>query len=53
MQTVFVRKESKDYIDYFYFEPLTSKDIASRLGISARYVNNIFKEHYEKPHYNI
>ena len=32
----------KDYIDNFYFEPLTSKDIASKLGISARYVNNIF-----------
>lgn len=38
----------KGYIDTFYFEPLTSKDIASKLGISARYVNNIFKEHYEK-----
>lgn len=37
----------RTYIDTHYFEPLTSGDIASKLGISTRYVNNIFKERYD------
>ncbi|MDF2723030.1 MAG: transcriptional regulator, AraC family [Paenibacillus sp.] len=37
----------RTYIDTHYFEPLTSTDIASKLGISTRYVNNIFKEQYK------
>ncbi|MFS8580926.1 MAG: AraC family transcriptional regulator [Novibacillus thermophilus] len=36
----------KHYIETLYYEPLTAKDISSRLGISTRYVNNIFKEQY-------
>lgn len=36
----------RSYIDRHYFEPLTAGDIAARLGISARHVNNIFKDHY-------
>jgi AraC-like DNA-binding protein len=35
------------YIDTRYFEPLTAVDIASKLGISTRHVNNIYKERYE------
>ncbi|TBL79386.1 helix-turn-helix domain-containing protein [Paenibacillus thalictri] len=36
----------RKYIEQHYFEPLTAGDIAGRMGISARYVNNIFKESY-------
>jgi AraC-like DNA-binding protein len=36
----------RSYIDRHYFEPLTAGDIAARLGIGARHVNNIFKEQY-------
>lgn len=38
----------KNYIDTYYYEPLTTKDIANRLGISSRYVNTIFKDYYKK-----
>lgn len=34
------------YIDSNYFEPLTAADIATKLGISTRHVNNIYKERY-------
>ncbi|MEF3306961.1 AraC family transcriptional regulator [Paenibacillus sp. GYB003] len=37
----------RGYIDSHYFEPLTAVDIASKLGISTRHVNTIFKERYE------
>lgn len=37
----------KSYIDSFYYELLTSHDIAAKLGISARYVNSIFKEQFK------
>ncbi|GAA3408709.1 AraC family transcriptional regulator [Paenibacillus hodogayensis] len=37
----------RSYIDSHYFEPLTAADIASKLGISTRHVNNIFKERYD------
>ncbi|WP_235782076.1 AraC family transcriptional regulator [Paenibacillus senegalensis] len=36
----------RKYLDTHYFEPLTAPDIASKLGISTRHVNNIFKEQY-------
>ncbi|WP_274648867.1 AraC family transcriptional regulator [Paenibacillus humicola] len=36
----------RNYIDRHYFEPLTAGDIAARLGIGTRHVNNIFKDHY-------
>lgn len=36
----------RSYIDQHYFEPLTASDLAARLGIGARQVNNIFKEQY-------
>lgn len=36
----------RNYIDSHYFDPLTAPDIASRLGISSRHVNTIFKERY-------
>ncbi|WP_018750358.1 AraC family transcriptional regulator [Paenibacillus sanguinis] len=37
----------RSYIDSKYFDPLTAGDIASKLGISTRHVNNIFKERYD------
>ena len=37
----------RSHIDSHYFEPLTAADLASKLGISTRYVNNIFKERYD------
>lgn len=37
----------RSYIDSKYFDPLTAGDIASRLGISTRHLNNIFKERYD------
>ncbi|TDF93183.1 AraC family transcriptional regulator [Paenibacillus piri] len=36
----------RSYIDRHYFEPLNAGDIAARLGIGARHVNNIFKDQY-------
>ncbi len=36
----------RSYIDSKYFDPLTAGDIASKLDISTRHVNNIFKERY-------
>lgn len=38
----------KNYIDTHYYEPLTSNDIAAKLGISSRYINTIFKDCYQK-----
>ncbi|MCJ8006969.1 helix-turn-helix domain-containing protein [Lederbergia wuyishanensis] len=38
----------KKYIDTHYYDPLTSKDIAAKLGISSRYINSIFKDYYHK-----
>ena len=38
----------KNYIDTHYFESLTAKDIATKLGFSERYIQRIFKERYEK-----
>jgi len=35
------------YIDTHYYEQLTAGDIASKLGMSTRHVNNIFKERYD------
>jgi AraC-like DNA-binding protein/quercetin dioxygenase-like cupin family protein len=37
----------RHYIDTHYFEILSSNDIASKQGISMRYINNIFKEQYK------
>ncbi len=37
----------RKYIDTHYYESITSTDIAGRLGISSRHVNNIFKEQYQ------
>jgi len=37
----------KGHIDTHYYEQLTAGDIASKLGMSTRHVNNIFKERYE------
>lgn len=37
----------RSYIDSKYFDPLTAGDIASKLGISTRHVNTIFKERYD------
>ncbi len=37
----------RGYIDSKYFDPLTAGDIASKLGISTRHLNNIFKERYD------
>nr|WP_144928926.1 AraC family transcriptional regulator [Paenibacillus bovis] len=49
LDTNSIRAEKiKQYIDTFYYEPLSANDIAARLGISTRYVNSIFKEHYHK-----
>jgi AraC-like DNA-binding protein len=36
----------RNYIDSRYFEIVSSDDISARMGISARHVNNIFKERY-------
>jgi AraC-like DNA-binding protein len=36
----------RKYIDSHYYEPLTSNDLAYKLGISARHATNIFKEKY-------
>ncbi|PYI52049.1 helix-turn-helix transcriptional regulator [Paenibacillus flagellatus] len=38
----------RHYIDMHYYEPLTAGDLAAKLGISTRYVNNIFKERYDR-----
>lgn len=36
----------REYIDTHYFERLSAKDIADKLGVGIRQVNNIFKEQY-------
>lgn len=36
----------RHYIDTHYFEIMSAGDIAAKQGISLRYINNIFKEHY-------
>jgi AraC-like DNA-binding protein len=36
----------RHYIDTHYFEIFGSHDIAVKLGVSARHINNIFKEQY-------
>ncbi|OXM86182.1 AraC family transcriptional regulator [Paenibacillus rigui] len=36
----------RSYIDRHYYEPLTASDLAARLGVGSRQVNNIFKEQY-------
>ena len=37
----------RTYIDEHYYESLHAGDLASRLGISTRHLNNIFKEHFQ------
>jgi AraC-like DNA-binding protein len=36
----------KQYLDTSYYDKITLSDIASKIGVSARHVNNIFKEVY-------
>lgn len=36
----------RNYIDTHYFEMMSSDDIAAKLGMSVRHINNIFKEQY-------
>jgi AraC-like DNA-binding protein len=36
----------RSYIDTHYFEIVSSNDISAKLGVSARHINNIFKDHY-------
>jgi AraC-like DNA-binding protein len=36
----------RQYIETHYFEIFSSHDIAVKLGVSARHINNIFKEQY-------
>ena len=38
----------KRYIDTHYFEWMDAEDLANRLGMSTRHMNNIFKETYSK-----
>lgn len=38
----------KRYIDTHYFEWMDAEDLAARLGMSTRHMNNIFKETYSK-----
>lgn len=37
----------RSYIDSNYYEPLQAGDLGSKLGISARHVNQIFKDQYQ------
>jgi AraC-like DNA-binding protein len=37
----------RSYIDMNYYEPLQAGDLGSKLGISARHVNQIFKDQYQ------
>ncbi|MGP4041483.1 AraC family transcriptional regulator [Gracilibacillus sp. D59] len=37
----------KDYIDSHYFDWIHAEDLASRLGISTRHMNTIFKDTYK------
>jgi AraC-like DNA-binding protein len=37
----------RTFIDTHYFEPITTADLASRMNISIRYVNNVFKDRYQ------
>ncbi|WP_308635445.1 AraC family transcriptional regulator [Paenibacillus silvisoli] len=36
----------RNYMDTHYFEKLSAEDIAEKLGITVRYVNDIFKSRY-------
>ncbi|WP_248924521.1 AraC family transcriptional regulator [Paenibacillus hamazuiensis] len=36
----------RKYIEDHYFEPITAADLSARMNISARHLNNIFKECY-------
>lgn len=36
----------RKYIDTHYFEPINSNDISTKVGISIRYINTIFKEQF-------
>lgn len=38
----------KKYIDTNYFNVMNASDISSKLGVSTRYVNTIFKEQFQK-----
>ncbi len=37
----------RSYIDMNYYEPLQSVDLGSKLGLSTRHVNQIFKDRYQ------
>lgn len=37
----------RNYIDTHYYEIISSEDLSTKLGMSARHLNNIFKERYE------
>lgn len=37
----------KQFVETMYFEPLTLESISSRMGISTRYLNSIFKDQYQ------
>ncbi|SDJ98091.1 AraC family transcriptional regulator [Sediminibacillus albus] len=37
----------RNYIDTHYFEVISSTDLSSKLGISTRHLNNIFKDRYQ------
>lgn len=40
----------KSYIDHHYYEPLTARDIAAKLGVSTRHMNTVFKQvHQQTP----
>ena len=36
----------RKYIDTNYFNVMNANELSSKLGVSSRYVNSIFKEHY-------
>ncbi|WP_240473345.1 AraC family transcriptional regulator [Salsuginibacillus kocurii] len=37
----------RNYIDSHYFEIETSADLAAKMGMSTRYIDSIFKDHYQ------
>ncbi|MBM7570346.1 AraC family transcriptional regulator [Aquibacillus albus] len=37
----------RKYMDTHYFEMISAEDLASKLGVSTRHLNNIFKERYQ------
>lgn len=40
----------KSYIDHHYYEALTARDIAAKLGVSTRHMNTVFKQvHQQTP----